>query len=384
MRLIHIRHITILFVVLLGTQVLAQDNVGIGLSNPHPSAILEISDSSRGVLIPRTDTNAVMNYVNGLTPNPGIADGLMIMDTNLNTYVYWDDMASSWKTLIGLVGPTGPKGFQGPRGPIGPTGLNTNWRDSSGFDQKVLKEDTCGDWFLDTQTGKVWRMWCDTMNGPQPRRWIDTVSYDNYWGELVPPDERVVVLNMHGTDDVSETMANDTAIVSMVPLDGLTTTIVIDRDEVAYIWAAGFGTTSKLGNTSDMAYAQYDLTAGGQITGNFYRDRLMQHIVTIGPDGPPSNMGLNDFVGWNLSGNFFLEGPKSPFPCGPCGPAPACTSCTPLNHAATVSVFGGNRFSGSAGTTVVILSDETTKENVGHLVLFAIIRRNPGTWPWKQ
>lgn len=385
MHLIHIRHIAIsIMLVVWSSATIGQDNVGIGTATPHPSAILEITDSSRGVLIPRTDTVSVMNYVSSLSPPTDVADGLMIMDTNVNTYVYYDAVLGKWRRLIGLVGPTGPKGFPGPTGPRGDTGLVTNWRDSVGFDQKVLGEDTCGDWFYDISTGKIWRLWCDTLGGTKPRRWIDTVSYDNYIGELHPPNEIAFASNFHSSSPVIESMANSTDLVSMVPLSGLASSFFVERDEAAYLWIAAFGTVSKVGNTPDIGYAQYDITISGGTGGNFYRDRLMQHVVTIGPDGPPSNTGLNDFVGWNLSAFTFFEGPKSPYPCGPCGPSPACTLCTPMSGAVGINVTGGNRYSASNGSTLMLLSDDQTKENVGHMSVFGIVRRNPNTWPWKQ
>jgi hypothetical protein len=41
-------------------------NIGIGTNNPHPSASLEIADTDKGILIPRTDTSSVSNPASGL------------------------------------------------------------------------------------------------------------------------------------------------------------------------------------------------------------------------------------------------------------------------------------------------------------------------------
>ena len=170
----------------------AQDNTGIGTSKPHPSAILEVRDSARGVLIPSTDTLSIKEYVATLNPNPGIADGLLIFDTILNTYLYYDALANDWRALIDLVGNRGAAGPQGPRGPRGDTGLVNDWRDSASFDEIVLGRDTCYDWFFIFQTGEVWRMWCDdTIGGSGPSKWIDTVLWDKPIGNLMAPDENV-------------------------------------------------------------------------------------------------------------------------------------------------------------------------------------------------
>ena len=68
---------------------IGQNNMGIGTRKPDLTAILEIADSNRGFLLPRTDTMSIQNYVNSLSPNPGIAHGLTIFETNMRTiYIY--------------------------------------------------------------------------------------------------------------------------------------------------------------------------------------------------------------------------------------------------------------------------------------------------------
>ena len=48
------------------TTVFGQNNVGIGTKDPHLTSILDIQDTNRGFLLPRTDTMAIENYVNSL------------------------------------------------------------------------------------------------------------------------------------------------------------------------------------------------------------------------------------------------------------------------------------------------------------------------------
>jgi hypothetical protein len=74
-------------------------NVGIGTDSPHPSAALEITDSSRGILIPRM-TMAQRNAIQ----NP--AEGLMIYQTDSTKgYWYWDgvEWKSNSRTNAGII-----------------------------------------------------------------------------------------------------------------------------------------------------------------------------------------------------------------------------------------------------------------------------------------
>ncbi|MEQ8522701.1 MAG: collagen-like protein [Vicingaceae bacterium] len=366
----------------------AQDNVGIGTAAPHPSALLEISDSSRGVLIPRTDTLAVLDYVNSLTPNPGIANGLMIFDVNLNTYLFYDDVAGNWKRLTSLVGPTGPKGPQGPRGPIGPQGTNTDWRDSTANPVFDPIRDTCGDWFINTETEQVWRYWCDSTGNKN--QWRDTNYFDFYIGELMAPDERIEVFNQQTSTALTETMASSTDIVVMKAIPGLSMSLTLQNDEIAYIIWAAHGTATRAFPGGDLAYAQYDAFVGGIGPGSFYSDvNNIETQVTMGPSGPPPPgqplQALSDRPGWYISGNVTVAAPLSAAPICRCGHPTAQLPCNcPNGGGFSMTVVAGNRYSGSATTNIVILADETTKEAVGHLNVMAIIRRNPSTWDWKK
>jgi len=363
---------------------ISQDNVGIGTTNPHPSVILQIDDSSRGVLIPRTDTLAILNYVNTLTPNPGIANGLLIFDTLINTYTYFDEVDGYWKILIDLVGPQGKRGPQGPQGPQGDTGLINDWRDSIGFDERVLVKDTCGDWFFDASNGRIWKLWCDTFGGTKPRKWIDTVLWDKPIGNLMPPDERIYAISQSYSDfspAFLESMANDSAIVVMKDIPGLSQALTLDPDEEVYFWIAGFGTVGKAFAGSDMSYAQYDISIGGQ---EYYRIGNMQHIVSIGPNHPTSSQA--DLAGFYLSANGIFTGDfTDPIDCR-CGTPfqkPSCL-CSYGSTIIDIKLKGGNRYSGSANTTFLILADGPSKETVAHLEVFLIIRRSPGALPRKQ
>ena len=112
----------IIILFLFSEKVSAQGNVGIGTNTPDPSAILDLTATDKGLLIPRMNSAQCFAI-----PNP--ATGLFIYNTNFNQFWYFD--GDAWVTFSGLVGPTGPtgatgpqgiQGIAGPTGPIGPTG----------------------------------------------------------------------------------------------------------------------------------------------------------------------------------------------------------------------------------------------------------------------
>ena len=114
------RILFVLVLAFLNQFTLAQDNMGIGTLNPDPSAILEVSSTEKGVLLPRL-TSAQKNGI----PNP--AQGLFIFDTDTESFWYYD--GTQWVEALGPMGPTGPQGPQGPtgpQGPVGPPGADSN------------------------------------------------------------------------------------------------------------------------------------------------------------------------------------------------------------------------------------------------------------------
>lgn len=55
-------------------------NIGIGTTNPHPNALLDISSSDKGILAPRMDSNSRKNIP--------ATKGLLVYDTTTNCYWY--------------------------------------------------------------------------------------------------------------------------------------------------------------------------------------------------------------------------------------------------------------------------------------------------------
>ncbi len=99
-------------------------SVGINTTTPHPSAALDITDTQRGLLIPRM-TASQRNNIN----NP--AEGLMVFQTDDSTG-FWYYSGQKWNTINskgikgdqGLQGQVGPQGIQGEQGIQGVNGSN--------------------------------------------------------------------------------------------------------------------------------------------------------------------------------------------------------------------------------------------------------------------
>lgn len=104
------------------SKIFSQNNVGIGVANPDPYALLHLESNSKGLLIPkldaaeRTSLGASLNMTN---------QGLLVFGPDTNQFWYWD--GTQWipfpvPPIPGPTGPTGPQGVQGIVGPTGATG----------------------------------------------------------------------------------------------------------------------------------------------------------------------------------------------------------------------------------------------------------------------
>ncbi len=67
------------------TGIHAQNNVGIGTTNPNPNALLEVRSSSQGLMIPRMNTGQRESMVLG-----PVDQGLMVYDVTLDQFMFFD------------------------------------------------------------------------------------------------------------------------------------------------------------------------------------------------------------------------------------------------------------------------------------------------------
>jgi hypothetical protein len=100
----------------------AQNNVGVGTPNPHPSALLELQSNDKGILIPRLSA-----FQRNSIANP--ANGLLVFDTDSDFFFFYILALNYWENLckkgsVGVTGNTGATGQQGLQGVMGATGNN--------------------------------------------------------------------------------------------------------------------------------------------------------------------------------------------------------------------------------------------------------------------
>ncbi len=68
-------------------------NIGIGTSTPNPKALVDISSTTKGLLIP-----SMTSLQRTLIPSP--PNGLMVYDTDQNQFYHFDDNGSTWRKLL--------------------------------------------------------------------------------------------------------------------------------------------------------------------------------------------------------------------------------------------------------------------------------------------
>ena len=78
----------------------AQNNVGIGTTSPNTSAMLDVTSTSKGMLVPRL-TTAQRTAIT--TP----ANGLIVYDTNLDCFFYYIQATTTWQSTCPGTGPSG-------------------------------------------------------------------------------------------------------------------------------------------------------------------------------------------------------------------------------------------------------------------------------------
>jgi hypothetical protein len=98
----------------------AQNNAGLGTTTPDPNAILDMTSTTQGVLVPRM--TAVQRIA---IPTVAANEGLLVYDLDSLCFFYYK--AGVWTSLCnasgsGPMGPTGPAGASGAPGPTGAAG----------------------------------------------------------------------------------------------------------------------------------------------------------------------------------------------------------------------------------------------------------------------
>lgn len=308
--------ISIFLITVIGTGYsLAQGNIGIATNSPEPSAVLHLSDTvGKGLLIPRTDTMSVFDYVNALIPPQPIADGLLIFDLNLQQFMYYDGTANKWNSLHGLTGVTGPIGPEGPQGMTGATGSRSNWRYGDGNPTYQIG-DECGDYYVQLTTGLIWEL--DTATC---QIWIPVNNGNNYKEKIKGG------LTIHKTSLARQTMVMSTSTQTCAydSLKNLVYQFSVPGDSAFYLFGRAYGAVSKVSPNAIYNYAQFDFEVNNVPFGG-------NQIVTIAPNGAAPNNTYHH-AQWEIGISDVFFGPAT----------------------YTVKVIGCQRFSRSPNVDIVI------------------------------
>lgn len=82
-----------IFILTLPSILNAQNNVGIGTISPHPTALLDLTATDKGVLIPRMTTMERMTI-----PSP--AFGLLVFDVNTGSFWFYNGVSAAWVEIL--------------------------------------------------------------------------------------------------------------------------------------------------------------------------------------------------------------------------------------------------------------------------------------------
>jgi len=274
----------------------SQNNVGIGTSTPHPSAIVHLGDDQgKGLKIPYTDTNAVIAYANSFTPPHPIANGLLIFQKGAETFFYYDAPKNKWIPLSGITGPTGIRGVTGPTGITGPTGFGSQMRWGNGSPSSV-SGDTCGSYYIDVENTYLYKFVCPSgwqwRGGPYKSRIKE--------GETVHLSSK--------TRQIGKASPNPSIQLDMDTINGLRYRVVAPFGHTAYVWITAYGSVKKIDKNDDYNYAKFDIYFANGFGGI---EQDMWQVVAMGPNSPTPNN--DDIVDWTISyaaeisGSVFIE-----------------------------------------------------------------------------
>ena len=79
-----------LFVLFYGINPQAQNNVGIGTNSPNPKALLDLSATDKGFMVPRLTTTQRL----AIAPAGAVDQALLVYDTDVQLFYFWN--AAAW------------------------------------------------------------------------------------------------------------------------------------------------------------------------------------------------------------------------------------------------------------------------------------------------
>jgi hypothetical protein len=281
----------------LGKVGFSQNNVGVGTTSPDVSAVLDVSATDKGMLVPRLTILQRLAIQNPAT-------GLLVYDISDNCFWYFKDPTNGWTSLCAsAVGPTGPTGAAGaagangnpgPTGPAGPAGAagaagtpgtpgtpgTTGPTGPSGFDGVTGPSGADGATGLSGATGPSG---VDGVTGPSGADGVTGPTGANGPTGITGPtgpqtlQGLVDVFSLGSSSQVTQTPG---ASITYLPLPGLNQSVTVPAGQVYQVFASAHGVAINLGAFADCS-AQYEIFVDNVATGSFMRTYIADGSTSL-------------------------------------------------------------------------------------------------------
>jgi hypothetical protein len=275
----------------------SQNNVGIGTTSPDVSAVLDVSATDKGMLVPRLTILQRLAIQNPAT-------GLLVYDVSDNCFWYFKDPTNGWTSLCAsAVGPTGPTGANGvagangnpgPTGPAGVAGANGNPGPTGpagvagavgnpGSTGATGPTGPAGSASSTGATGPTGPSGVDGITGPTgPAGTAGATGPSGAIGVTGPTGPQTLqglidVFSLGSSAQVTQTPG---ATITYVPLTGLSQTITVPAGEVYQVLATAHGVAINLGAFADCS-AQYEIFVDNVATASFMRTYIADGITQL-------------------------------------------------------------------------------------------------------
>jgi len=283
----------VLFFLLVGLSKLgfAQNNVGVGTTSPDVSAVLDVSSTDKGMLVPRLTILQRLAIQNPAT-------GLLVYDISDNCFWYFKDQTNGWTSLcasaVGPTGPTGSTGANGANGNPGPTGA-TGAAGVAGPTGPTGSAGATGPSGADGATGVTGPSGADGATGATGPSGADGATgatgpsgADGATGATGPsgatgatgPQSLQGLLDVFSLGSTSQVTQTPGAAIAYLALPGLSQTITVPAGQVYQVLTTAHGVAINLGAFADCA-AQYEFFVDNVATGSFMRTYIADGITQL-------------------------------------------------------------------------------------------------------
>lgn len=245
------------------------NNVGIGTTTPDNTALLDLSSTTKGLLVPRLNTTQMNAITVGNAQN-----GLLIYNVDSLCFCYWN--TTSWISMCGAgsgnsgaTGPTGPAGAAGPTGaagangatgPQGPVGANglQGATGPSGADGATGPAGANG---ATGPAGATGPSGADGATGPAGAQGSTGVTGPSGADGATGPSAANNTVTVNLASQTQLTQAGSGSIVYL-QLPDLTYTFTVPAGETWHVFSNAFGTALNLGSFNDCT-AQFEIFENG-------------------------------------------------------------------------------------------------------------------------